>query len=172
MERPFMVIATQNPIEHEGTFSLPEAQLDRFLVRMSLGYPSLEDERTMCERFQLGHPIETLKPVTTPDMITKCQEAVRTISVAPEVCDHILKRVKQTRQHPALLLGASPRGSLGLFRASQAMAAIQGERSVSMDRVDDLVESVLAHRLIVRPENKGQWNQTNDILRELLAAGK
>jgi MoxR-like ATPase len=88
------------------------------------------------------------------------------------VCDHILKRVKQTRQHPALLLGASPRGSLGLFRASQAMAAIQGERSVSMDRVDDLVESVLAHRLIVRPENKGQWNQTNDILRELLAAGK
>jgi MoxR-like ATPase len=172
MERPFMVIATQNPIEHEGTFSLPEAQLDRFLVRMSLGYPSLEDERTMCERFQLGHPIETLKPVTTPDMITKCQEAVRTITVAPEVCDHILKRVKQTRQHPALLLGASPRGSLGLFRASQAMAAIQGESSVSMDRVDDLVEVVLAHRLIVRPENKGQWNQTNEILRELLAAGK
>src|SRR5690349_13224468 len=100
MERPFMVIATQNPIEHEGTFSLPEAQLDRFLARMSLGYPSLPHEKEMCERFQLGHPIEKLRPVTTPDVIMRCQEAVRKVEVPSKVCDLILARVQQTRNHP------------------------------------------------------------------------
>src|SRR5579864_6095351 len=138
MERPFMVIATQNPIEHEGTFGLPEAQLDRFLIRMSLGYPSLADEKKMCENFQLRHPIETLKAVTTPDAIMKCQEAVRSVRVEPKVCDKILERVQQTREHPGLLLGASPRGSLGLFRAAQAVAAIQGQDSVSIAQVEAL----------------------------------
>src|SRR5260221_1816895 len=152
MERPFMVIATQNPIEHEGTFSLPEAQVDRFLMRISLGYPSLHDEKQMCERLQLGYPIETLKPVTTPDMIMKCQEAVRAVQVSSDVCDRILNYVQLTRSHPALLLGASPRGSLGLFRACQAMTAIYGEESVDKDRVDALTAVVLAHRLILRPE--------------------
>lgn len=170
MERPFMVIATQNPIEHEGTFTLPEAQLDRFLVRMSLGYPSLRDEKEMCQRFQLAHPIETLRPVTTPDMLTRCQEAVRAVRVESEVCDHILARVQQTRGHPGLLLGASPRGSLGLFRAAQAMAAIQGANSVSVAQVDSLLEVVLAHRLIVRPEHKNRWNEGSDIIRKVLAA--
>ncbi len=169
MERPFMVIATQNPIEHEGTFNLPEAQLDRFLVRMSLGYPSLRDEKTMCERFQLGHPIEKLKPVTTPDMIMRCQEAVRLVRVDSEVCDHILARVQQTRGHPGLLLGSSPRGSLGLFRAAQAMAAIRGENSVSTAAIDGLLEPVVAHRLIVKPELKSSWNEGSDIIREILA---
>lgn len=172
MERPFMVIATQNPIEHEGTFGLPEAQLDRFLIRMSLGYPSLPDERRMCENFQLGHPIETLKAVTTPDKIMKCQEAVRNVRVEPKVCDKILERVQQTREHPGLLLGASPRGSLGLFRAAQAVAAIQGQDSVSVAQVEALVEAVLAHRLIVRPELKGRWNEGNDIMREILGGKK
>lgn len=172
MERPFMVIATQNPIEHEGTFSLPEAQLDRFLIRMSLGYPSLPDERRMCENFQLGHPIETLKAVTTPDAIMKCQEAVRNVRVEPKVCDKILERVQQTREHPGLLLGASPRGSLGLFRAAQAAAAIQGQDSVSISQVDALAEAVLAHRLIVRSELKGRWNEGNDIIREILGGKK
>jgi MoxR-like ATPase len=169
MPRPFMVVATQNPIEHEGTFSLPEAQLDRFLMRISLGYPSLKDEKTMCQRFQLGHPIEQLKPVTSPDAIMKCQEAVRNVSVDPEVCDHILARVQQTRAHPALLLGASPRGSLGLFRAGQAMAAIHGRDRVSRAGIEALVEVVLAHRVIPR-ENRGSWNQGNEIIREILAA--
>jgi len=169
MELPFMVMATQNPIEHEGTFSLPEAQLDRFLVRMSLGYPSLRDEKEMCERFQLGHPIEKLKPVTTPDMILRCQEAVRAVKVASDVCDYVLARVRQTREHPGLLLGASPRGSLGLYRASQAMAAIRGEAAVSIAQVDSLIEMVLAHRLIVRPERKSRWNEGVDMIREILA---
>jgi len=172
MERPFMVIATQNPIEHEGTFSLPEAQLDRFLMRMSLGYPSPRDEKEMCQRFQLGHPIERLKPVTNPDAIMKCQEAVRNVRVASEVCDHILARVQQTRGHPGLLLGASPRGSLGLFRAAQAMAAIQGESLVSVAQVDALLEVVLAHRLIVQPERKSRWNAGNDIIAEILTGKK
>jgi MoxR-like ATPase len=172
MERPFMVIATQNPIEHEGTFSLPEAQLDRFLVRMSLGYPSLEDEKRMCERFQLSHPIEKLKPVTTPDTILKTQEAVRTVRVESAVCDHILARVRQTREHPGLLLGASPRGSLGLFRLSQAMAAIGGQDSISIAEVDALAEAVLAHRLIVQPERKRRWHQGADVIQEILAGKK
>jgi MoxR-like ATPase len=172
MERPFMVIATQNPIEHEGTFSLPEAQLDRFLMRMNLGYPSLPDEKKMCERFQLGHPIEDLKPVTNPDTIMKCQEAVRTVNVPSEVCDYILARVQQTRNHPALLLGASPRGSLGLFRAGQALAAIQGADSVSVPQIDALIEVVLAHRLLLRSEGKGCWNESTDVIREILAGKK
>jgi MoxR-like ATPase len=169
MERPFMVIATQNPIEHEGTFDLPEAQVDRFLMRISLGYPSLQDEKKMCERFQLGHPMEQLKPVTSADVIMRCQEAVRSVRVESHVCDHLLANVSKTRQHPALLVGASPRGSLGLFRAGQAMAAIQGEDSVSAAQIDALLEVVLAHRLLIRPENKDRWKSGSEIIRELTA---
>jgi MoxR-like ATPase len=172
MERPFMLIATQNPIEHEGVFSLPEAQLDRFLVRMSLGYLSLQDEKEMCQRFQLGHPIEALKPVTTPDMIMRCQEAVRRVRIESEVYDHILHRVRETREHPGLLLGASPRGSLGLVRLSQAMAAIRGEDSVSIPQVDALAEVVLGHRLIVRPEQKQRWHEGADVIRDILTGKK
>ena len=172
MERPFMVIATQNPIEHEGTFSLPEAQVDRFLMRISLGYPSLQAEKQMCERFQLGHPIESLKPVTTPDMIMKCQEAVRLVQVDSDVCDHILKRVQQTREDSRLLLGASPRGSLGLFRASQAMAAIRGNSNVSVDQIDQLVEVVLTHRLLVRPEHRTDTDPATVIRQMLTGRGQ
>ena len=172
MERPFMVIATQNPLEHEGTFNLPEAQLDRFLMRMSLGYPSIQHEKEMCQRFQLGHPIEKLKPVTAPDMVMRCQEAVRLVRVDSSVCDHILARVKQTREHPALLLGASPRGSLGLFRAGQAIAAMEGRDSVSLEQIDTLLEVVLAHRLIVRSERKSDGDQGTEILREIANVGR
>lgn len=170
MERPFMVIATQNPIEHEGTFSLPEAQVDRFLMRISLGYPSIQDEKEMCERLQLGHPIDTLKPVTNPDTILKCQEAVRTVKVSSEACDRILHYVQQTRSHPALLLGASPRGSLGLFRACQAMTAIQGEEAVDKARIDALASVVLAHRLILRPEETKRGIAGESIIRDIVAA--
>jgi MoxR-like ATPase len=172
MERPFLVIATQNPIEHEGTFSLPEAQVDRFLMRISLGYPSVQDEKQMCERFQLGHPIETLKPVTTPDMIMKCQEAVRAVQVSSEVCDVILNYVQLTRSHPGLLLGASPRGSLGLFRASQSMAAISGKGAVDMDGVKKLAAAVLAHRLILRPEEIKRGVLPESIVEGLVTGAK
>jgi MoxR-like ATPase len=169
LQKPFMVVATQNPIEQEGTFLLPEAQKDRFLMRMNLGYPSLADEKQMVGRFQLRHPIETLQPVTTPDGITKCQEAVRKVNVPPEVCDYILKIVRATREHPALLLGASPRGSLGLFRAAQAMAAIEGRDSVPASQVKILAQKILAHRLIIRREEKFCDVTVENVVAEILA---
>jgi MoxR-like ATPase len=167
LQKPFMVIATQNPIEQEGTFLLPEAQKDRFLMRMSLGYPSLADEKEMVERFQLRHPIETLQPVATPDRILKCQEAVREIKVPPQVNDLILKIVRATREHPALLLGASPRGSLGLFRAAQAMAAIDGNDSVT-DHVKYLAPKVLSHRFIIRKGEKFHDTKVEDVMTDVL----
>jgi MoxR-like ATPase len=169
LQKPFMVVATQNPIEQEGTFLLPEAQKDRFLMRMNLGYPSLADEKQMIERFQLRHPIDTLQPVTTPDRILKSQEAVREVKVASEVNDYILKIVRRTREHPALWLGSSPRGSLGLFRAAQAMAAIEGKDFVPAELVKSLAQKVLAHRLIVRREEKFRDTQVETVVAEILA---
>ena len=168
LQKPFMVVATQNPIEQEGTFLLPEAQKDRFLMRMNLGYPSLADERQMVERFQLRHPIDALQPVATPDRVLKCQEAVRKVGVPPEVSDYILKIVRATREHPALLLGSSPRGSLGLFRAAQAMAAIEGKDSVSAGLVKSLAQKVIAHRPIVRKEEKFRDIKVENVIAEIL----
>jgi MoxR-like ATPase len=169
LQKPFMVIATQNPIEQEGTFLLPEAQKDRFLIRMNLGYPNLSDEKQMVERFQLQHPIETLQPITSPDGISKCQQAVREIKVPSDVNDLILKIVRATREHPALLLGTSPRGSLGLFRMAQAVTAIAGKDSVSAELVKSLAQIVLAHRLIVRKEEKFRNVKVEDIVAEIVA---
>jgi MoxR-like ATPase len=168
LQKPFMVVATQNPIEQEGTFLLPEAQKDRFLMRMNLGYPSLADEKQMVERFQLRHPIDTLQPVTTPDRILKCQEAVRAVNVPPEVSDYILKIVRATREHSALLLGSSPRGSLGLFRAAQATAAIEGNKSVSAAQVKALAQKVLTHRLIVRRGENFRDTKVENVIAEIL----
>jgi MoxR-like ATPase len=172
MARPFIVIATQNPIEQEGTFLLPEAQKDRFLARLNLGYPSLKDEKEMCEHFQLGHPIESLKAVATPDQIVKCQEKVRDVRVDSDVCDYILALVRATREHPALLLGASPRGSLGLFRIAQALAAIEGSDSVSRDQVKRLAEAALAHRLILKKEQTPRYNDVREVIREIIGRGQ
>jgi MoxR-like ATPase len=168
LQKPFMVVATQNPIEQEGTFLLPEAQKDRFLMRLNLGYPSLADEKQILERFQMRHPMETLQPVTTPDRILKSQEAVREVKVATEVSDYILNIVRQTRAHPALALGASPRGSLGLFRVAQAMAAIEGKDFVTAELVKSLAPKVLAHRLIVRREEKFRDTRVEMIVAEIL----
>ena len=170
LEKPFMVMATQNPIEQEGTFRLPEAQMDRFLIRLSLGYPSAEQEREMCQRMQQVHPIETLTAVTTADQILKCQRGVRDIPVGTEVCDYLVALTRATREHAALRLGASPRGSLGLFRAAQSLAAIKGEASVSIDHVRALVEPVLAHRLLVRREALKDYPDAAAVVREI--AGK
>ncbi|HEX5399131.1 MAG TPA: MoxR family ATPase [Verrucomicrobiae bacterium] len=168
LQKPFMVVATQNPIEQEGTFLLPEAQKDRFLMRMSLGYPSLADERQMVERFQLRHPIDTLQPVTTPDRIVRCQEAVRKVTLPPAVSDYILKIVRATREHPALRLGSSPRGSLGLFRSAQAMCAIEGTDTVSATQVKALAEKVLAHRFIIKKESQSCHANANEVVAEIL----
>ena len=169
LQKPFMVVATQNPIEQEGTFLLPEAQKDRFLMRINLGYPSFADEKQMVERFQLRHAIETIQPVTTPDAITKCQEAVRAIQVTTEACEYILRLVRATREHPALMLGSSPRGSLGLFRAAQAMTAIEGGQAVTRAVVKSLAQKVLTHRLIVRKEGKFQNLGAESVVEDILA---
>jgi MoxR-like ATPase len=168
LQRPFMVIATQNPIDQEGTFLLPEAQKDRFLVRLSLGYPAVADEKQMVERFQLRHPIDSLQAVTNPDRITECQQAVREVRVSSEVCDYILALTQATRRHPALLLGASPRGSLGLFRAAQALAAIQGQDAVTAAQVRDIVQSVLSHRVIVRADPPHQDLDPVEVIQTIL----
>jgi len=167
LEKPFMVMATQNPIEQEGTFRLPEAQMDRFLLRLSLGYPDASQEIEMCRRIQIQHPIETLTAVTTDEQILKCQRGVREISVSQEVCDYLVTLTRATREHPALRLGASPRGSLGLYRAAQALAAIQGQSSVSIDHIRTLLEPVLAHRLLVRRDALTNYPDAVAVVREI-----
>src|SRR5262249_46401168 len=124
LKPPFLVLATQNPIDHEGTFPLPEAQLDRFLVRLSLGYPSLEEEGKMLERLQKSHPINELTPVVPAEEIVACQHLIRQIFVDPKVRRYILEIVHLTRQHDDVSLGASPRASIALFRTGQALTAI------------------------------------------------
>jgi len=167
LEKPFMVMATQNPIEQEGTFRLPEAQMDRFLFRLTLGYPGAEQEKEMCRRVQLQHPIDTLEAVTTADEIVKCQRGVRAIPVGPEVCDFLVALTRATREHPALRLGASPRGSLGLYRSIQALAAIEGQNAATIKHVLAVMEPVLAHRLLLRHEALKDYADGAAIIREL-----
>ena len=168
LERPFMVMATQNPIEQEGTFRLPEAQMDRFLIRLSLGYPTAAEEKEMCVRAQQRHPIETLQAVTTAEDILKCQRGVRNISLGGDVCDYLVELTRATRAHPAIRLGASPRGSLGLYHTAQAVAAIQGSATVTIDHVKTIAVSVLAHRLMVRKETLTEFPDGTAVIRDVL----
>ncbi len=152
LARPFCVIATQNPIEYEGTFPLPEAQLDRFLLRMTIGYPSAESEREILQKLQLSHPIEQVQQVVTSDELLDAQQQVRRIFVHTNVRDYIVRLVQATRSHPDIALGASPRGSLALLRAGQAAAACDHLSFVLPDHVKTLLFPALAHRLILTPE--------------------
>jgi MoxR-like ATPase len=154
LKPPFLVIATQNPIDHEGTFPLPEAQLDRFLIRLSLGYPGIEEESRMLQRLQHGHPIDDLQPVATAAEVLASQEAVREVHVDDKVRRYILDIVQGTRTHDDIQLGGSPRASIALFRTAQAHAAVHGRNFVQPDDVKRMVQPVLAHRLILRPESR------------------
>jgi MoxR-like ATPase len=154
LKPPFLVIATQNPVDHEGTFPLPEAQLDRFLVRLTLGYPSLEEEGKMLERLQHGHPIDEIAPVATAAEIQQCQQAVREVYVDDKVRRYLLEVVHATRAHPDVSLGGSPRASIGLFRTGQALAAVSGRNFVLPDDVKRMALAVLCHRLILKPESR------------------
>jgi MoxR-like ATPase len=147
--RPFLVLATQNPIEYEGTFPLPEAQLDRFLLRLSLGYPGPQDEIRMLEAQQTVHPLENLQEVISADSLLEAQQAVRRVRAALEVKRYILDLVTATRRHGEVYLGASPRGSLALMRSAQAWAALSGRDYILPDDVKRMAPYVLAHRLIV-----------------------
>ncbi len=148
---PFLVLATQNPIEYEGTFPLPEAQLDRFLMRISLGYPSKTDEITIMDRQQFVHPIENLSQVVAVDELQQAQEAIKQVYLDPLIKEYIVSIVDATRTHPEVYLGASPRGSLALFKTSQALAALDGRDYVIPDDIKALAEVTLAHRVIVSP---------------------
>jgi MoxR-like ATPase len=154
LKPPFLVIATQNPVDHEGTFPLPEAQLDRFLIRLSLGYPTIEEEGRMLQRLQHTHPIDDLSSVVTAAEWLQCQEAVRDVHVDDKVRRYVLEIVQGTRQHDDVHLGGSPRASIALFRTAQAYAAINGRNFVTPDDVKRMVQAVLAHRLILRPESR------------------
>ena len=151
---PFLVMATQNPIDHEGTFPLPEAQLDRFLIRLSLGYPSLEEELKMLEMLERGHPMDSLQPVVSTADLLAAQQAVREIYVDIKVRRYLTEIVHRTREHDDVALGGSPRASLALFRTSQALAAINGRDFVRPDDVKNMAAAVLTHRLILRPESR------------------
>jgi MoxR-like ATPase len=168
LPRPFLTLATQNPIEFEGTFPLPEAQMDRFLMRLSLGYPELSEEDTMLQRQQLMHPIETLRQAVAGDLIPGLQKKVRQVAVVGSVRNYILKLVQATREHPALALGASPRGSLALFRSSQGLAALHGRDYVIPDDVKQVATTCLAHRMVINPENALSGETTTGVIRELL----
>ncbi len=150
--RPFMVLATQNPIEFVGTYPLPEAQMDRFLLRVSMGYPSPKDEAEILTRFFAGDPRKNIASVCTPEDVVGLQQLTATVQCAPPVRNYIVQITAQTRRNEHLSLGASPRGSLYLMRAAQASAVLQGRDFVVPDDVQRLAVPVLAHRLIVRPE--------------------
>jgi MoxR-like ATPase len=151
---PFLVIATQNPVDHEGTFPLPEAQLDRFLLRFNLGYPSADEELKMLEVLHQGNPLERLQTVVSAEELVACQRAVREVHVDEKVRRYILELIHSTRQHEDLSLGGSPRASIALFRTSQAMAAIRGRNFVQPDDVKRIAGPALTHRLMVRPESR------------------
>ncbi len=169
LHAPFIVLATQNPIEYEGTFPLPEAQLDRFLMRINLGYPSVEEELEIISEQEMAHPITVLESVTTPSGILEMQEAVNSIYVDSLIREYIVKLTESTRSHPEVYLGASPRASLGLFKTARALALIRERDYVIPDDVKFLAPTVLSHRIILAPSARMQGIRSMDIVDNLLS---
>jgi MoxR-like ATPase len=168
LQKPFLVIATQNPVDHEGTFPLPEAQLDRFLMRFNLGYPSMEEEMRMLELLQYTHPVDTLESVADAEELVQAQAEIRKVHVDPRVRQYILQIIDQTRHHEDLALGGSPRATIALFRCGQAMAAIRGRGFVQPDDVKRIIAPVMNHRLILRPESRLRKVTTDSVLDEIV----
>ena len=168
LPEPFIVLATQNPIELGGTFPLPEAQLDRFLIKLHIGYLDTEHEVEMLDRFQQTSPLDALAPVTDAREIAFCQHACAAVHCDPAVKDYAVRLVRRTRQHPDVSLGASPRGSLGLFHASQAKAAVAGRDYVTPDDVKELAPLVLSHRIMLRPNAELRGVTANTVIDEVL----
>jgi MoxR-like ATPase len=166
---PFLVLATQNPIEFEGTFPLPEAQLDRFLMQVAVGYPSVEDEARMLRSITSLHPIEQLMPLESSHDVLQLQRLVDRVHVADQVLSYLLRLITATRQHADLILGASPRASLALYRAAQAAAVLAGRHFVVPDDVKRLAQPVLSHRLVLRPESALRGRTITDALTAMLA---
>ena len=165
---PFMVLATQNPVEYEGTFPLPEAQLDRFMLKINMGYPDPDEEVTILERLSRRHPIETLETVAAPEEIEKVKPLVWDVHVDKTVVDYLIRLVEATRTHPDLLLGGSPRASLALYKAGQALAALNGRDHVLPDDIKALAPPVLAHRIMLKPQAALRGITSADLIERIL----
>jgi len=172
LPRPFFVLATENPIEYEGTYQLPEAQLDRFMMRVTIGYPAHEDEVEILTRQIKRHPIQDVEPIFDPDQAAALQVAVRDVFIEDSLKDYIVTIVNRTREHPDLELGASPCGSLALMRCSQALAAISGREYVIPDDIKRVAVPALGHRVILKAEQRAQGLPPGQIVDEVLRAVK
>jgi len=170
LQQPFMVIATQNPVEHRGTFPLPEAQLDRFLMRISFGYPSFEDEVAILERFRERNPLDDLAPVLSAEDAVNLQRLSASVRVHPDLVRYIVRIAEASRRHPDVALGISPRGSQALLRAAQAYALVQGRDHVVPDDVKRLAVPVLAHRLLLHYAAPGRVSRPEEVVRGLMSA--
>jgi MoxR-like ATPase len=168
LPEPFLVFATQNPIEYEGTFPLPEAQLDRFFLRLQIGYPAEREEVAILDAQQHVHPLESIGEVVTADDVLEAQRRIRDVFAAPAVKDYVVRIVAATRSHPDVYLGASPRGSLALIRAAQAFAAMQGRNYVVPDDAKALAAPTLGHRLILQPAARLKDLQSRTVIAEIL----
>jgi MoxR-like ATPase len=168
LPRPFLVMATQNPIELEGTFPLPEAQVDRFLIKIALGYPTEDEEHAILRRFEHDEPLDDLAAVTTPEELGAMQRAVRDVRVEESVRGYIVDIVRATRDHRDIQLGVSPRGTLALYRSCQAWAAIRGREYVLPDDVKRLAPYVLAHRVLINPATRLQGRRLSDVLMDVV----
>jgi len=166
---PFLVMATQNPIEYQGTFPLPEAQLDRFLMRISLGYPDFTEELSIIEQQEQVHPIESLEAVVTAEEIIALQAAAQTVYVDQLVRQYIVSLIEATRNHREVSLGASPRASLGLFRSARALALLRDRDYVIPDDVKALASPVIAHRLLLSPSARMRGIRNIDVVEDLLS---
>ena len=167
LPRPFLVIATENPIEYEGTYQLPEAQLDRFLSRVRLGYPSASDEVAVLDGQIIQHPIETIQPVVEPEQVVNLQQAVRRVHLDDSLKEYIVSIVRATRKHPAVELGASPRGSIALMRLSQSLAAVRNRDYITPDDIKQVGPTALGHRLILSADGQFEGITTDQIVEEV-----
>jgi len=168
LPKPFMVLATQNPIEYEGTFPLPEAQLDRFLMRIRLGYPDSEDEVKILEEQQYRHPLQDLEQIVTTNELLNMQEKIKQVYAAPAIKRYIVNLARQTRVHSAVYLGASPRGSLALYRTAQARAAINSRNYILPDDIKPLAGPTFAHRIIMAPSARLRDMDSTQVVSEIL----
>ena len=168
LPRPFLVMATQNPIELEGTFPLPEAQVDRFLVKLPIGYPTKEEEHAILLRFEREDPLDELEPVITPDELVAIQRQVREVRVEESVRGYIVDVVRATRSHKDVQLGVSPRGTLSLYKCAQALAAIRGRKYVLPDDVKLLAPYVLTHRILISPATRLRGRRLADVLMDVI----
>lgn len=169
LERPFLVLATQNPIELEGTFPLPEAQIDRFLLRVSIGYPNQEEENAILERFRLDDPLPDLQPVTNPVEIVALQNARKQVRVEESVRDYIVRIARATRETTDIQLGASPRATLALYGAAQAWAGIAGRDFVLPDDVKRIAPPVLCHRMMISPQSQLRGRTAQELVTDIVA---